>query len=77
MVQLTRLNHQEVIVNAAHIVTVEATPDTLLTLFGGEKLLVRETPAQVIELVVSFWRRINVVPHVVPPLSERVDKPEV
>ena len=77
MVQLTRLNHQQVMVNAAHIVTVEATPDTLLTLFGGEKLLVRETPGEVVDRIVSFWRRVNAGPHLVPPLSERVDGPEV
>jgi len=68
MVRLTRLNHQEIIVNAGHIVIVESTPDTLVTLFGGEKILVRETPEEVIERVISFWRKVGRVPMLVPPV---------
>ncbi len=59
MIALTRLNHQDVLVNVAHIVTVEATPDTLVTLQNGEKIMVRETPAEVVERVMAFLRRVG------------------
>ena len=59
MITLSRLNHQDVIVNASHIVSVESIPDTLVTLYGGDKLLVRETPQEVVERVVQYHRRIG------------------
>ena len=59
MVNLTRLNEQPVTVNAAHIVTVEATPDTILTLMGGEKIIVREDPDEVAARVMAYLRRVG------------------
>ena len=38
------------LVNADLIETVEATPDTVLTLTTGKKLIVRETPAEIVAL---------------------------
>ena len=57
MIRLTRLNHQEMVVNITHIVTLEATPDTIVTLFGGEKLLVCESLSEVIERAIQYLRR--------------------
>jgi flagellar protein FlbD len=71
MVRLTRLNHQEVIVHAAHIVTVESTPDTLITLYNGEKLLVLEKPEEVTDRVVGFYRSVSRVPFTILPADNR------
>jgi flagellar protein FlbD len=57
MIRVTRLNGQKLVVNVAHIVTIEATPDTILTLYGGEKLIVCETPDEVTERAAQFLRR--------------------
>ena len=59
MVTLTRLNHQEITVNAAHIVMIEETPDTVLTLYSGEKLMVRERRHEVVERVSEFFKTIG------------------
>jgi flagellar protein FlbD len=59
MIALTRLNRRDVVVNASHIVTVEATPDTLVTLQNGEKLMVRESPEEVVDRVLAFLRRVG------------------
>jgi flagellar protein FlbD len=59
MINLTRLNQQAVVVNASHIVTVETTPDTLVTLFNGERLLVRESAAEIQRLVIEYLRRVG------------------
>ena len=56
MVTLTRLDGHEIVVNADHILSVEHTPDTKLTLTDGHSLLVKEPVADVIERV-YFWRR--------------------
>jgi flagellar protein FlbD len=44
------------VVNSDLIEVVEATPDTHLTLTTGRKLIVRETPAEVVALVIEYRR---------------------
>jgi flagellar protein FlbD len=56
MVKLTRLNKTILIVNAELIEFIEATPDTIVTLTTGRKVVVRETVEDVIERVVSYKR---------------------
>jgi flagellar protein FlbD len=56
MIQLTRLNNTPLAVNCDLIKYVEEAPDTVITLVNGEKLVVRETTAQVIERVCDFRR---------------------
>ena len=59
MITLTRLNGKEFVVNAELIRLVEATPDTLVTLRGGEKLVVREGVDQVVEKAVEYGRAVR------------------
>lgn len=54
MIELTRLNGTPMIVNSDLIKTAEASPDTMLTLITGEKLLVREKTAEVMERVLAY-----------------------
>ncbi len=54
MIQLTRLNHETVLVNSDLIVLVEAHPDTVLTLTTGERVRVLESMQVVVERVVEF-----------------------
>ena len=42
MIELTRLNGNPMVLNSDLIKTAEASPDTMLTLITGEKLIVRE-----------------------------------
>ena len=58
MIQLTRLNNQALIVNSDLIKFVETAPDTVLTLVSGEKILVRESPEEVLARVVEFRRGV-------------------
>ena len=53
------------LVNADLIETVEATPDTVITLTTAKKLIVLETPAEIVALVVEFRRRLQSGPRVV------------
>jgi flagellar protein FlbD len=61
MIQLTRLNNAPLALNADLIKYVEQSPDTVITLLNGEKLLVRETTEQVIERVREYRRSILAV----------------
>ena len=63
MVKLTRLNKTNLVVNSELIEFVEATPDTIVTLTTGQKIIVRESVEEVIDLVVEFKRRIFLGPN--------------
>lgn len=54
MIELTRLNGNSILLNSDLIKVAEASPDTMLTLINGEKLIVRETCAEVMERVVDY-----------------------
>jgi flagellar protein FlbD len=56
MISVTRLKGQIVALNPDMIESVEANPDTTIRLTSGEKLLVRESLEQVVELVASYRR---------------------
>jgi flagellar protein FlbD len=58
MIRLTRLNRQPMIVNSDLIKFVEQSPDTLITLITGEKIVVQETPDEVLALLISFRRSV-------------------
>lgn len=61
MIRLTRLNGSDLWLNAVHIETVEATPDSVITMTNGHKYVVRETPEELTEQVVGFLRAIGLV----------------
>ncbi len=58
MIWVTRLDDTELAVNSDLILTVEATPDTLLALTNGERLLVKQTVPEIIERVLTFRRQV-------------------
>ncbi len=51
MIEVTRLNGTKLLVNTSLLETVEETPDTILTLTSGKKIMVKETRQEVKELV--------------------------
>lgn len=58
MVQLTRLNGQPIMVNADLIESVETTPDTVITLVSGNKLIVRDSMEAIQQRIIEFKRKI-------------------
>ena len=62
MIKLTRLGGNEFVVNAELIKTVEATPDTVVSLTGGEKLLVKESVDDVVRRAIVYKRQCRMVP---------------
>lgn len=55
MIPVRRLNGTEVVINADLIETVEATPDTVITLVDGKKYLVADPVSEIVERV-RRWR---------------------
>ena len=58
MVRLTRINHTPLVLNADLIEHIEVTPDTVISLTGGQKFLVLESLDEVISRVVDFRRSL-------------------
>ena len=58
MIRLTRLSGEEFVLNAEMIREVESTPDTIITLATGQKLIVRESLEAVCEAVIEYKRAI-------------------
>lgn len=58
MIELTKLNDVKLTVNAEIIEFVEETPDTVVSLTTGKKLIVKETRQEVTDLVISYKRSI-------------------
>jgi flagellar protein FlbD len=58
MIQLTRLNHVPLIVNADLIEHVEVTADTVVALTTGQKFMVLETAEEVVEKVIQYRKAI-------------------
>jgi|ERR1017187_6901776 flagellar protein FlbD len=58
MIHLTRLNHRPLVLNADLIESIEVTPDTVISLTTGQKLVVLEPAEEVVRRVVEFRRAI-------------------
>jgi flagellar protein FlbD len=58
MIEVTRLNGTPMIVNSDLIKIAEASPDTMLTLIHGEKLIVKESCAEIVEKVLAYRARL-------------------
>ncbi len=62
MIRATRLNGKAFVVNAELIKFVEETPDTVVTLRDGDKILVRESAEAIVDRVVDFVRSTRFPP---------------
>jgi flagellar protein FlbD len=58
MIELTRLNGKPIMLNSDLIKTIESSPDTMLTLVNGEKIIVRESCEELTERVVAYRARL-------------------
>lgn len=56
MIDVTRLDGKSITINSDLIETVEETPDTIITLTTGKKIIVKESRQNVKNLVKSFKR---------------------
>lgn len=68
MIPVSRLDGTRFYLNSDLIETIESTPDTVVTLTSQKKLIVRESPHDLIEALVAFRRRVFAIG---PQLVER------
>ena len=58
MIKVSKLNGAEYYINADIIDFIESTPDTLITLSSGKKLVVLETVDEVVDKIIAYRRKI-------------------
>ncbi|GDX70232.1 hypothetical protein LBMAG38_13230 [Chloroflexota bacterium] len=58
MIRLTRLGGQVLYLNSDLIEFMEATPDTIIVMTSGKRVIVIEQPAEVVKRIVEYRRRI-------------------
>lgn len=58
MIELTKLNDMKIMVNADIIEMVEETPDTVVTLTTGKKMIVKESRQEIRDLVIAYRRSV-------------------
>lgn len=59
MIHVTRLQGEGIVLNADQILYIERTPDTMVILANGQRLMIQETPEVVVERVVAYRRAIS------------------
>jgi flagellar protein FlbD len=58
MIRLTRLDNHELVVNADLVECLEATPDTIISMTTGRKIVVKESVDEVIKRIIEFRHRL-------------------
>ena len=59
MITVTRLNGKPIVVNAELIRSIEANPDTTITLINGDHIIVTEPMANVVDRAVEYGRSLR------------------
>ena len=59
MITLKRLNDRPFVLNAELIKMIEETPDTLITLTSGDRIMVRESRQEVVDKAIDYARQIR------------------
>lgn len=57
MIKLTRLDGREILINENYIEIVEETPDTVISLQNGHRLIVRENIRTILDRIHLVQRR--------------------
>lgn len=58
MILVTRLDRQVMLLNPDHIISIEETPDTVITLYNGHHILVREHSRVLLNRIIAFKAKI-------------------
>ncbi|OGR57693.1 MAG: flagellar protein FlbD [Elusimicrobia bacterium GWC2_51_8] len=69
MIKLKKLNGFEIIVNAELIESVEATPDTVISLATGNRFIVRDSVEEVVARVVEYKKKVYSERKVINPIE--------
>ena len=58
MIEVTKINGEKILVNPSLFEVIEETPDTVITLTTGKKIIVKESRQEIKNLVKSYRKDI-------------------
>jgi flagellar protein FlbD len=58
VIEVTRRDGTTMLINVDQIESIERTPDTIVSLANGHKIVVRESPSELVERIVAFKRTV-------------------
>jgi flagellar protein FlbD len=59
MIMMRLMNGSHIVLNSDLIEFVEATPDTVISLSNGKKLMVKESVSEVVDRILDFRARVG------------------
>lgn len=60
MIEVERLNGSKYFLNPHMIESMESLPDLTITMLSGKKVIVRNSPEEIIERIVNYRKRIGI-----------------
>jgi flagellar protein FlbD len=57
MITLSRIDGREIVINADEIEFVEGTHDTTVSLISGKKIIVKDSPREIIDKVIEYKQK--------------------
>lgn len=69
MISLIKLNGREITINAELIESLEATPDTVVNLVTGNRLVVRNSVEDIVAKVMEYRKKINSERKIINPIE--------
>lgn len=58
MITLKRIDNSSITINCEYILTIEETPDTVITFCNGKKVIVKESKNHIINLFIDYKKQI-------------------
>jgi len=58
MIFLTKMDRQQFFINPDHIVSIEETPDTVITLFNDHHFIVKDSARDIINKIIAYRAQI-------------------
>ncbi|GEM_PF-873758 len=59
LITTTRLDGSKLYISPHQIEYMEETPDTVIYLVSGKRIIVRENSTEIIEKLIKYWQEIN------------------
>ena len=54
IIELTKFNEEKIVINCDLIETIEETPDTVITLINGKKIIVKEDKLEIVDKTIEY-----------------------
>ena len=59
MINITRINGSDLTINSELIETIEATPDTTITMTTGKRIIARDSIDDIIKKIIAFKGQVG------------------